>query len=241
MHNRILDDILDFRYATPNNLSSWTCSSGHAATNGVMQYIKKLITAGYIEKTAILYNQNEKRRRQLYMITKRGADSIDRKHEYKPVTRTYSDSTVHEILLRFVARGFKELFNARRFEWDVKINDKIKPDLVVDQPQKIFVEMEIFNKMHYQWSKPAESMKKYGEHGNPILVVICCDQLKNDIALNPFQSYKPEHIKIAHEDCKRVSKKIKNPRIFVTHSLFYNRLNEPVCIYKGGTNKHKLI
>lgn len=45
--------------------------------------------------------------------------------------------------------------------------------------------------------------------------------------------------RIDHEDCKRVSKLIKNPRIFVTHALFYNRLNDPLCIYKGGQNKQK--
>jgi hypothetical protein len=238
MLNRIMGDILDVRYATPNNLYVPSASTSHGAVNQVMVNLNKLLTAGYIRPLEKDIPSRENRRQQFYSATFKGAQFANREEDYRPTDRKASSSVKHESIKVDIALSFKRLYGADEFVYGEKVGSYdykgqrrgITPDIIIKTPFKAFIEIEVKD----NYSKIITSMKKYEAEGVPVLVV-CCPYEHNPLLRH--QDHKPDEYAMARDYLAVISRKFaKKPRFIFTHHIFYNRLDENVW-YQAGKAK----
>jgi hypothetical protein len=143
MKTQILNNLLDFRYATPNNLSSRTAGTEKGATVQLRVDLKWLLDRNFITKVDNDVYKDEAMRKQFYKITRAGAEYVDRKDEYRKVDNKASSSIPHEKCKIDICKSFKEFYGADKFEYNVIPAKGIKPDIVIHTPYKVFVEIEV--------------------------------------------------------------------------------------------------
>lgn len=203
---RILHEMLDYKYCTINNLYSREAKTYKSAVVQLRKDFKALEETGMIERvpTRQGWKIKNKVKGEFWAVTKPGATVIEREDEYKNYRRPTAISKIqHESALRDVLRSFRLL--GAKFDLDKEYKGVI-PDAVVNwNGEKYFLEIE--RKEHASMVR-SRCIQKYEEMKPKHKVLIVYSDLDWDATLRP-QEYGEYQEELNHlrEDFQKFLKK----------------------------------